>query len=277
MSETALTASDPNPLADRYADVCVVCLSGGLDSAVCYWEALGRLKAGLYRRVVPVHFQYGSKHALWEQEAFCRLVDEAGKRFGTLNTSSLGAAPFGPRVVRVPGLFPVSASALTDPTVPVPDGHYTAASQAATVVPGRNLVFAAALAGIAWALARGFGPAGRADVVMGVHQGDREVYPDCRPEFVAAAGEAVKLATDKAVKLKTPILGLKKNGVVHYGSRLGVPFRLTRTCYKDQSLACGTCGACVERQEAFALNGLDDPIEYAFKGPLPEPELGGEG
>jgi 7-cyano-7-deazaguanine synthase len=37
---------------------------------------------------------------------------------------------------------------------------------------------------------------------------------------------------------------------------------MTWTCYNGRELACGKCGACVERQEAFAQMGWKDPLQY---------------
>jgi len=36
----------------------------------------------------------------------------------------------------------------------------------------------------------------------------------------------------------------------------------TWTCYNGRKKACGKCGACQERLEAFAKNGLIDPLPY---------------
>ena len=49
---------------------------------------------------------------------------------------------------------------------------------------------------------------------------------------------------------------------VRIGKELGVDYSLTWTCYKGQELACGKCGSCIERLEAFNKNNLIDPIKY---------------
>ena len=80
-------------------------------------------------------------------------------------------------------LRPVShlfgGSALTSDAIDVPDGHYADETMKMTVVPNRNallLDLAVALAVTTSANA----------VAYGAHAGDHPVYPDCRPEFVAA-------------------------------------------------------------------------------------------
>jgi len=41
---------------------------------------------------------------------------------------------------------------------------------------------------------------------------------------------------------------------------------LTWTCYKGKEKACGKCGSCVERLEAFTKAEIKDPIKYeSFK------------
>jgi len=43
---------------------------------------------------------------------------------------------------------------------------------------------------------------------------------------------------------------------------LGLDYSETWTCYKGLEKACGRCGSCQERLEAFAANGIKDPIDY---------------
>ena len=43
---------------------------------------------------------------------------------------------------------------------------------------------------------------------------------------------------------------------------MGLDYSQSWTCYKGEDKACGKCGACVERLEAFEENGQSDPIKY---------------
>ena len=48
------------------------------------------------------------------------------------------------------------------------------------------------------------------------------------------------------------------------GTRLGVPFRITQSCYDPiRGRACGRCDACVLRRKGFAEAGIPDPTPYA--------------
>jgi 7-cyano-7-deazaguanine synthase len=151
----------------------------------------------------------------------------------------------------------LAGSALTDPTVEVPDGHYAAPSMAITVVPNRNAVMLA----VAYAAADSWG----ADAVaLAVHGGDHFIYPDCRPEFVAAFQEMERLAIGKepTIELLAPFSTKTKADLVTIGTQLGVPFGETWSCYKGGELHCGLCGTCFERREAFDLAGVPDPTTY---------------
>jgi len=55
---------------------------------------------------------------------------------------------------------------------------------------------------------------------------------------------------------------MTKTDILHEGIRLGVPYEYTWSCYRNEEKACGTCGSCHFRKEAFAAVGKRDPIEY---------------
>lgn len=231
----------------------VVSLSGGLDSTVLLNYLMQR--DGIRPdELLVVSFDYGSKHGRYELEA----AEKVRQWFSIplLNR----------RVIDLELLRHIAdkSSALMKSGGPIPEGHYNHDSMKATVVPGRNLMFISILASIAEIESRKNGlEHPPVMVAVGIHQGDHFIYPDCRPTFANAASNAVYKSTDGRVVLNTPFLGKSKEDIVREGLRLGSPVHLTRTCYKDQPVACGKCGSCVERQEAFQLNGTADPIEYA--------------
>ena len=217
----------------------VISLSGGLDSGVM----LGMLMA-LGHEVHAVTFDYGSKHGQYEIDAAKRLV-------------AFYMVPH--QVIDVRGIFAGFNSALLKVDGrPIPEGHYEDKSMSLTVVPGRNMIFASILAGLAESL-------GYDAVSLGIHAGDHAIYPDCRPGFKAAMNKAIGAATEYKVDLYAPFLEMSKGQIVAEGLEYNIPFRLTRTCYKDQPLPCGKCGSCTERLEAFAFAGIQDPVDYATK------------
>jgi len=217
----------------------VISLSGGLDSAVLCALLLAERQ---HHPVLPVFFRYGSKHGQWEEEAALRVAEYF----------SLQLTP-----VDLCAAFSHTTSALlTADKRPIPKAAYDSESMEQTLVPGRNLIFASFLAAIA--------ESRQAEALaLATHAGDHCLYPDCRPAFHAALACAIMESSDGKVRLLTPFGAMNKAAVVAQGIRLGVPFSLTRSCYENQTLSCGACGACRERLAAFAANGISDPLAYA--------------
>jgi 7-cyano-7-deazaguanine synthase len=132
-----------------------------------------------------------------------------------------------------------------------------------TVVPGRNSIFISIASGVAWSR-------GAEEVYIGAHSGDHVIYPDCRPEYVNAIQEAMMLGSGGKINVRAPFLHGDKTSILKEGFVRDVPYEFTRTCYKDQEISCGRCGACQERLEAFAAHGRVDPLKYEFRDILPK-------
>lgn len=216
----------------------VVVASGGLDSTVAL-----ALHHHRRQQLITVTVNYGQRHRR-ELDAAAAVAEHYGADHVQVDVPALAGV--------------LGGSALTDPGVEVPLGHYAAPSMAATVVPNRNAILANIAVGVA--VAR------KADaVVLGVHAGDHPIYPDCRPSFVAALNQCVAQATAgyHTPNVEAPFVTWTKDEVVRLGSLLRAPLGLTWSCYQDGILHCGRCGTCVERREAFELAGLNDPTEYA--------------
>lgn len=156
----------------------------------------------------------------------------------------------------------VPNSALTGDT-PMPEGHYAEESMKQTVVPNRNMIMLSMAA--AYAMSHKLKA-----VYFGAHSGDHTIYPDCRPEFVSALDEAVRLADWHPLSIRAPFIGLDKGDIVKAGLDLDLDYSLSWTCYKGGELACGVCGSCQERLEAFNENGVEDPLNYETRVLLPK-------
>lgn len=212
----------------------VLSLSGGMDSTTLLGSLL------LNHEVHAFQFVYGSKHNPYEIEAVRKLAQHYN-----LNIPVIDLTP----------AFQSIQSHLLQSGGDIPEGHYEAENMRQTVVPGRNSIFISILAGIAESI-------GAEKVAIGVHAGDHHIYPDCRSRFIEAMDLAVRLSSDGRVFLSAPFISMTKTDILKHGLPIGVPYHLTRTCYKDQSVACGKCGSCQERLESFAVNGIQDPLEY---------------
>lgn len=220
-------------------------LSGGMDSATLLGEAIERYGV---EQVLAVSFFYPSKHNVYELASAFRLSAHCGVEHQTINVAPLFTS-FKSNLLKTGGV--------------VPEGHYEAESMKATVVPCRNLIFLSILAGLAESLEI-------PEVWLGAHAGDHHIYPDCRSVFIESAAQTVSLATDGKVTLRAPYLMVNKGQILKEGLARGTPYALTRTCYKDQPIACGKCGSCQERLEAFKLNGMEDPLDYVSRELMPK-------
>jgi len=135
----------------------------------------------------------------------------------------------------------------------IPEGFYTDESQRKTIVPNRNMILLAIAVGYAVKV-------GEKEVYYAAHKSDYAIYPDCRKEFVKALDTAVYLATIfDPVEIKAPFVDMTKAEIVKLGLKLGVPYELTWSCYRGEERPCLKCGTCLERTEAFLMNGVKDP------------------
>ena len=223
----------------------VVLLSGGLDSATTMAIARGD---GF--QCYALTFIYGQRH---------KIEIEAAKKVA----ESLGAA--GHRIIEI-DLAAFGGSALTDKAIDVPKDRVELGSSSripATYVPARNTIFLSYA--LAWAEVLG-----AFDIFIGVNSTDYSGYPDCRAEFIAAFERTTNLATAAAVegrgqyKIHTPIIDMTKARIITTGTKLGVDYSLTHSCYDpdDRGRSCGRCDSCRLRLKGFAEAGLKDPIEY---------------
>ena len=227
----------------RTAPRAVILLSGGLDSSTCL--AVAR-RDGFETHALSVN--YGQRHRTELDRA--RRVARA-----------LGAADH--RVVRV-DLSAFGGSALTDAALAVPKDRPARAMASGipvTYVPARNTVLLALALAHAETL-------GASDIYVGVNAIDYSGYPDCRPAFIRAFERLASVATRAGVEgrplhIRAPLLRLTKAGIVRLGTSLGVPYRLTLSCYDPvRGRACGRCDACELRRKGFAEAGVPDPTVY---------------
>jgi 7-cyano-7-deazaguanine synthase len=210
-------------------------LSGGLDSTtLAAW--IKEQHPG--EPVEAYTFLYGQKHAVELQAA--RAVARA---FGLAH-----------HLIELP---PIHGSALTDADVPLPEERdlSTVRGVAPSYVPARNLVFLVHVASLQDA-------SGFAVLWLGVHHDDHTGYPDCRPEFVEAADQAVRLGTQYQLRVQAPFVNWSKADIIRWGMSRQVPYELTHSCYQGRSPACGVCDTCHARLDAFAAAGAIDPIPY---------------
>ncbi len=221
----------------------VILLSGGLDSATVAAMAIERGFA-----LCALTFDYGQRHA-HEVAAAVRIAKVLRVQEHVLQTIDLRA--FG-------------GSALTDDIEVPKDREDVGVSTEipVTYVPARNTIFLS----FALALAE---TRGADDIFLGVNALDYSGYPDCRPEYIAKFEELACLATrvgaeGRPTRIHTPLIDMSKAEIIRAGTRLGVDYSLTTSCYDPDSagLACGRCDSCVLRERGFQAAGVMDPTAY---------------
>lgn len=223
----------------------VVLLSGGLDSATTL--AIARSEDF---QTYALTFLYGQRH---QQET------EAAKKIADF----LGAAEH--RIVNI-DLAAFGDSALTNLNLKVPKDRIDLANKEKiplTYVPARNTIFLSYA--LAWAEVLG-----AFDIFIGVNATDYSGYPDCRPEFIEAFEKTANLATKAAVtgktklRIHTPIINMTKAQIILTGTKLGLDYSLTHSCYDpdQKGRSCARCDSCRLRLKGFAEAGLKDLIEY---------------
>jgi 7-cyano-7-deazaguanine synthase len=216
----------------------VCLLSGGMDSSTLAYVAK---KMGY--GILALHLNYGQRTerkelisakkiaSLLDAEDFVEISLDYFKKFG--------------------------ASSLTDEKITVEEYDPKRLPIPNTYVPFRN----ANLLSIATSFAEARG----ADAIfIGVQSLDYSGYPDCRPKFIEAFQRVIDLGTKDTtqITLFTPFIKMTKTDILHEGLKLGVPYEHTWSCYRNEGKACGTCGSCHFRKEAFTAVGKRDPIEY---------------
>jgi 7-cyano-7-deazaguanine synthase len=220
----------------------VVCVSGGMDSAVT--AAL----AAREHRVAFLHGNYGQRTESRELAAFHALADhfEAESRL----------------VVDFSDLRQIGGSSLTDKAVPVREGDPVEGVVPTSYVPFRNAHILAAA--VSWGEVLG-----AEALYVGAVWEDSSGYPDCRPEFYRAFEEAARLGTrpETALRIVTPLIELSKAEIVRQGLRLGVPLEKTWSCYQAEDRACGACESCRLRLRGFRDAGCADPLPYRASTP----------
>ena len=216
----------------------VCLLSGGMDSSTLAYVA----KSEGYD-ICALHLNYGQRTQ--GKELAC------AKKIASL----LDAKEF--VEVDVGYFSTFGASSLTDTDIAVEKFDPARAHMPNTYVPFRNANLLS--------IATSFAEAKAADAIfIGVQSLDYSGYPDCRPQFIEAFQKVIDLGTKDTTKiiLKTPFIRMTKTDILRVGMKLGVPYEHTWSCYRNEGAACGTCGSCHFRQEAFAALGIRDPIEY---------------
>ena len=224
------------------AELAVVSLSGGLDSCV----AAAMARAGGFELAL-LHADYGQLTEQRERRAFDAIADH------------YAVPPHRRLVISLENLRQIGGSALTDPSIPLPEGDLHREGVPVSYVPFRNAHLLATAVSWAEVLRTGH-------IFVGFVEEDGSGYPDCRESFLRSFEETANLGTkpETRLKLHAPLIHLSKAQIVAEGLKLGAPLELSWSCYQGEQEACGRCDSCLLRLRGFQQAGRPDPIPYAF-------------
>lgn len=227
----------------------LVLSSGGIDSTTCLALAIDKVGK---ENVEALNITYGQKHVKEVKQAE-KIAEYYGINHTHLDLSEI--------------LKYSNCPLLQHSTEQIK--HESYAKQLAdmggegtvdTYVPFRNGLMLSAAA--SFAISKGC-----TEIYYGAHADDAagRAYPDCTPEFSEAMNTAIYEGSGRVVKMVAPLINFNKTQVVATGLKLNAPYHLTWSCYEGGEKACGTCGTCLDRIQAFKNNGAKDEIEYAVE------------
>lgn len=230
----------------------LVLLSGGLDSAT----TMAIAKSEGYS-VYALSFRYGQRHSI-ELEAAKRVAQHLGAEKHLVidfNLREIGGSALTAAIEVPKGNASTSENLQQQSAIPI------------TYVPARNTIFLSFALGWAEVLEV-------PDIFIGANAVDYSGYPDCRPEYLKAFEDMANLATKAAIegkirfRINAPLLSMTKADIILAGTRLGLDYSLTWSCYDPQETdmpsqyrPCGQCDSCRFRAKGFAEAGMNDPAE----------------
>lgn len=220
----------------------LVLFSGGVDSTTCLGMAVEKYG---HENVVALSVSYGQKH-IKELDCSVKIAEHYQVEHIYLDLAKI---------------FEYSdCSLLRHSTEEIPMDSYAKqldgkeGKPVSTYVPFRNGLFLSSAASIA--LSKDCSV-----IYYGAHSDDAagNAYPDCSDAFNKAIGDAIYIGSGNQLRVEAPFVTKTKAEIVKIGLDLKVPYELTWSCYEGKDRPCGTCGTCIDRAQAFALNGVEDP------------------
>ena len=236
-SEEIATLVEEAPEQDG-SDYAICLVSGGLDS--CVTAAIAHEEND---ELAFLHVSYGQRTEQRERQAFEALAGHYEVKLRL--------------VISLEHLAQIGGSSLTDPDIAVTVPDLNSRAIPSSYVSFRNAHLLAAA--VSWGEV-----IGASGIYIGAVAEDSSGYPDCRPEFYAAFQNVIDLGTkpETNIRIKTPVIDLKKSEIVRRGLELSAPLDLTWSCYQSSDVACGNCDSCALRLRAFREAGVSDPIPY---------------
>jgi 7-cyano-7-deazaguanine synthase len=233
--------------------LCVVSMSGGLDSTTLAFKALSEGYT-----ILPVNINYGQKNIV-EMTAFKNIINY-------LQTQPLYKKNILEPIVLDMDSFmkPVLSSwqEMRD------SGQMKEKTNLEFYTPSRNLLFSSLATVIGEIIALGL-DYNKIKIGLGIHKHtmyDRD-YWDIKPQFAKTFDALLALNDCADIELYAPYANKFKKDIIEDAYKMNVPWELTWTCYDpiiENNIAkpCQKCEACIERQKAGDEGGIPSINEY---------------
>ena len=214
-----------------------------------------------FSSIYAISFNYGQKHVLELEKASANIKYLTNKGFEINH-----------KILDISDISTILESSLITDKSSIPKGYYMEESMKSTVVPNRNSIFLSFLFAYSLSLYKKFN--NKITMSLGVHSGDHEIYPDCRPEFYNKIFEAFKIGNwdSENLNLYLPYMSFDKKEILEDSlnicKKLNLNFNKifsnTLTSYEPdkEGISNGETGSDIERILAFGQLGLKDPIKY---------------
>ena len=224
----------------------LVLSSGGIDSTTCLAIAIDKVGK---ENVEALNIIYGQKHDKEVKQAE-KIAEYYSINHTTINLSEIMQFSNCP-------LLKHSTEQIKHQAYAQQLSELGGQGTVDTYVPFRNGLMLSTAA--AYALSKSC-----TQIYYGAHADDAagRAYPDCTPEFSEAMNTAIYEGSGRVLKMVAPLINLNKAGVVKIGIELKAPYHLTWSCYEGGEKQCGTCGTCIDRINAWKINGYKDPVSY---------------
>lgn len=223
--------------------------SGGVDSTTCVGIAVNKYGK---ENVITASLYYGQKH---DKELKC--AEKVAQYYGVkhIEEDISNVMKYASNVCTL-----VKGGADIEKASYAEQINKNGEGRVATYVPFRNGL----LLSIATAYADSLFPGENVEIFYGAHADDAagNAYADCSEQFANAMNEAVCIGTYGKIHVNRPLINMNKATVIKTGLELGVPYELTWSCYEGKECQCGRCGTCIDRINAFKINGVKDPVPY---------------
>lgn len=228
----------------KHKNAIILC-SGGLDSVVTSFYVKKNLN---YKDIILLFFDYNQKSLFKEKYCAKKCALKIGAKIMEIK---IPLDKTSTSLINIKGKYKkFSRKELKD----------TKYESSKYYVPSRNLIFLA----YATSLAESFFIKNKEkyDIFVGFKNEGKEHYPDTTQSFLSIMNKINKNASLSNPKVIAPLIKMDKEDIIALGTKLGVNFKNTFSCYALGNKHCGSCLSCMLRKEGFYWANIKDPTKY---------------